>query len=89
MRTAEKPVAVSASTAVHEQTGGTCYAHAVATVMRAAEKRVVGRELHKHEEIVSPIINKFGMNGADVERFFSTNVPSDACAFARWIATRL
>lgn len=73
--TAATPVAVRASTAVHQQTGGTCYAHAVGTVMRAAESRVVGRKLQEHETMVMQIIEEFGTHGADSRKVLEKECP--------------
>eukprot|EP00421_Protoceratium_reticulatum_P067336 CAMPEP_0168408690 /NCGR_PEP_ID=MMETSP0228-20121227/26800_1 /TAXON_ID=133427 /ORGANISM="Protoceratium reticulatum, Strain CCCM 535 (=CCMP 1889)" /LENGTH=555 /DNA_ID=CAMNT_0008422383 /DNA_START=1 /DNA_END=1665 /DNA_ORIENTATION=- len=73
--TAENECLVRTSSGVHAQTGGTCYAHAVATVIRAAESRIEGRKLQEHESIVSPIIQKFGSNGADPEKVLRHECP--------------
>ena len=42
---------------------GTCYAHAAATVVRAAERRIVGREVEKHHVMVRRIVDKYGTKG--------------------------
>ena len=36
----------------HEQLGGTCFANAAATIIRAAESRIIGRIPAPHEDIV-------------------------------------
>ncbi len=61
------------STAVHSQEdfadildhqhSGTCYAHAAATVVRAAERRIVGRKLEKHHVMVRRLVDKYGTKG--------------------------
>jgi len=59
-------VAVSAE--VHDQKGGTCYANAAATCIRAALAKQ-GKEEHlvpQHSEIVEQMIIKYGMNGANL-----------------------
>lgn len=53
------------SQTVHLQYEGTCYANANATILRAAESRIVGRELEPHEVIVQRLITKYGLKGAD------------------------
>ena len=52
------------STFAHDQEGGTCYAHACATVLRAAESRIIGRKPWTHAKYVDKMIKKFGSNGA-------------------------
>lgn len=64
---------VQISTAVHSQRdfakildhehAGTCYAHAAATVVRAAERRIVGRELEEHQVMVQGLADKYGTKG--------------------------
>lgn len=66
--------AVVVSGAVHNQTflkkklgeknGGTCYAHACATVLRAAEGRIVGRKVMEFDDLVAEIAGKYGSDGA-------------------------
>jgi len=48
---------------VHEQAGSTCYAHAIATVIASAERRIVGRKPKDHDVIVDEIIKRHGSNG--------------------------
>lgn len=50
------------SVPVHEQNGGTCYAHACATVLRAGTK-YVGRATEKHDVLVVRIVATYGENG--------------------------
>ena len=50
---------------VHRQVGGTCYAHACATVLHAAESRIVGRKLESPEELAAKIISIHGSNGGN------------------------
>ncbi|CAE8617221.1 unnamed protein product [Polarella glacialis] len=47
----------------HTQAGGTCYAHACASVIRAAECRIVGRVPQAHQELVDQIIARHGTSG--------------------------
>ena len=64
---------VQISTAVHSQEdfanimdhkhSGTCYAHAAATVVRAAERRIVGRKLEEHLVMVQRLVDKYGTKG--------------------------
>jgi len=46
----------------HTQTGGTCYANAIATVTRATLNRIYGRHVPPHEDIVTQIV-EFDANG--------------------------
>lgn len=64
---------VQISTAVHDQQdfanimdhehSKTCYAHATATVVRAAERRIVGRKLEEHHVMVQRLVDKYGTKG--------------------------
>eukprot|EP00927_Polykrikos_kofoidii_P037869 TRINITY_DN32073_c0_g1_i1.p1 TRINITY_DN32073_c0_g1~~TRINITY_DN32073_c0_g1_i1.p1 ORF type:complete len:513 (+),score=42.28 TRINITY_DN32073_c0_g1_i1:183-1541(+) len=56
---------LSLSSYIHTQAAGTCYAHAVATAVRATESRIVGRHPKPHAEIVQEIVSRHGSNGAD------------------------
>lgn len=47
----------------HHQKGGSCYAHAGATVLRAAESRIFGRAVPTHREWVQRIVAEFGDAG--------------------------
>eukprot|EP01084_Bolivina_argentea_P084660 153061_1 len=40
----------------HMQNGGTCYANAVATAIRATEFRIIGRKPDAHKKLVKQII---------------------------------
>lgn len=51
------------SDTVHEQQGGTCYAHSAATVLASVERRIEGRIPKDHWTIVSEITEKHGFNG--------------------------
>ena len=53
----------TASILKHED-AGTCYAHAIATVLRAAEQRIVGRQIEGHHSMVMRLIEKYGTSGA-------------------------
>eukprot|EP01083_Nonionella_stella_P197574 726281_1 len=63
------------SIAPHKQIGGTCYAHAVATVIRATENRIIGRKPESHDELVKNIVNKHGSKGA-----YTYSVLKEECA---------
>eukprot|EP01084_Bolivina_argentea_P210078 357703_1 len=63
------------SKTVHKQVGGTCYANAVATVIRAVESRIVGRKPEPHATLVTNIVNKYGTDGGNVSK-----VLNDECA---------
>lgn len=65
-RTSYRSELVRASVTTHAQVGGTCYANAVATVVRAAESRIVGRSLEGHAAMVNRIVAKYGSNGGVV-----------------------
>ena len=53
------------SSTIHQQFGGTCYANAVATAVRATEMRIVGRVSMSHKHIVQQIVAKHGTNGGN------------------------
>ena len=65
------------SSEVHSQTNfaailghakaGTCYAQATATIVRAGERRIVGRTLEEHQVIAQRLVAKYGTNGASME----------------------
>ena len=63
------------STAVRRQEGGTCYAHAVATVLRAAESRIVGRNPSPHADTVASIVGRHGSDGGSVEKVLDEECP--------------
>ncbi|CAJ1386842.1 unnamed protein product [Effrenium voratum] len=52
-----------ASLCAHKQEGGTCYAHAAATVVRAAVGRIIGRTPEHFDRMVGRIIKKYGSDG--------------------------
>ena len=58
---------VPVSEIAHKQTSGTCYAHACATAIRAAEARIVGRKLQSHDSLTEEIIKKYGTDGGHSE----------------------
>lgn len=60
---------------VHQQKGGTCYANACATVIRAVQGRILGRGLEGHEDLVAEMVKEYGPNGA-----VCTNVLKKMCA---------
>jgi hypothetical protein len=47
---------------------GTCYANDTATIIRAAEARIIGRQIESHKAIVQRLVDKYGEDGA---QFFS------------------
>jgi len=53
----------------------TCYAHAVATVIRAAQSRIVGRHRNNFDDLVCEITSEFGYEGGDVFRVLETICP--------------
>ena len=57
---------IPVSSVVHTQCGGTCYANAIATAVRAAESRIVGREPASHAAIVGSIVRRHGTDGGHV-----------------------
>lgn len=63
---------------VHEQVGGTCYANAIATAIRATENRIIGRTPMSHEAIVQDIVAKHGDRGG-----FTFGVLREECAKRR------
>lgn len=65
---------VGASSMVHAQSGGTCYAHACATVVRAAESRIVGRKVDPFDELVQRIISRHGREG-----YWTSKVLNEEC----------
>ena len=52
----------------HENTG-TCYAQASATMIRAAERRIVGRNLEPHHVIAERLVTQFGTKGIPTLHF--------------------
>eukprot|EP01084_Bolivina_argentea_P274410 467727_1 len=59
-----KSICTNYNSTVHSQIGGTCYANAIATVLRAAERRIIGRKIKSHKEIVDHLVSEWGDNGA-------------------------
>lgn len=45
---------------------GTCYAHAIATAVRAAESRIKGRKIEAHHKMVMRLVRKHGTKGVTV-----------------------
>mmetsp|Transcript_37206 Transcript_37206/g.73710 ORF Transcript_37206/g.73710 Transcript_37206/m.73710 type:complete len:150 (+) Transcript_37206:36-485(+) len=60
---------------VHTQTGGTCYANACATMIRAVECRIVGREPVPHKVLTDRIVARHGTNGGDCEVVLQEECP--------------
>lgn len=52
----------------HNQVGGTCYAHAVASVINHSESRIIGRQYDDHWGKAKILINKFGTDGANTKK---------------------
>ena len=66
---------VNASICARRQTGGTCYAHASATVIRAAESRIIGRCPEDHDSMVERIVGKYGTNGGHSQAVLNDECP--------------
>lgn len=64
-----------ASTEVRNQQGGTCYAHAVATILRAAESRIIGRQCEPHSEKLARIVANYGAEGGDPRDVLASECP--------------
>mmetsp|Transcript_59307 Transcript_59307/g.53423 ORF Transcript_59307/g.53423 Transcript_59307/m.53423 type:complete len:209 (-) Transcript_59307:97-723(-) len=58
-----------------KQSGGTCYAHASATAIRATESRIIGRKLTPYQSLVKEITNKHGCKGGRVSVVLSEQCP--------------
>ena len=71
------------SSSVHHQFGGTCYAHAIATAVRATENRIVGRVPMSHAEIVRQIVAKHGRDGANTEEVLKEECGKRRLGFCR------
>ncbi|CAE7946755.1 aceE [Symbiodinium sp. KB8] len=54
---------------------GTCYAFAVATAIRSAQMRILGRAVEKHLALVDEITREFGCDGADVSAVLDALCP--------------
>ncbi|CAF2091832.1 unnamed protein product [Rotaria magnacalcarata] len=69
--------AANSSFSVKEQSGCTCYAHAVATVFHLAMRRIEGREngVPDFADICHKLINKFGERGAITEKVLNIYAP--------------
>ena len=74
---------VPVSSAVRTQSLGTCYAHAIATVVRATESRIVSRPVLPHHEIVQNIVSKHGYEGGDVEKVLAEECPTRNIRFKK------
>merc|ERR1712183_313052 len=59
---------------VHEQNGGTCYAHACATILRASAV-LERRPIECHKKLVEQITSRFGMNGGHCTQVLSHFCP--------------
>lgn len=53
---------------VHLQAGATCYANSVATVIRAAESRIIGRNTTPYNQFVDDLIQKWGKDGIPISK---------------------
>ncbi|CAK0893715.1 unnamed protein product [Prorocentrum cordatum] len=73
----------SASATVHRQRGGTCYANAVATIVRAAESRIIGRRVCPHSSMVDEIVKVHGSSGGDPERVLRLLCPGKCLRFRK------
>ena len=58
-----------------EQHGGTCYAHAISTVIHMALSRIYGRIPPTFEEIKNSLIQKYGEDGANTEQVLKNELP--------------
>jgi len=63
---------------------GTCYAYAVATAIRTAQRSIFGRHVEPHEVLVKSITKKFGCNGANTETVLAHTCP---CRRLTWTET--
>ncbi|CAF0865067.1 unnamed protein product [Adineta steineri] len=69
--------AANSSFSVQTQSGGTCYAHAVATVFHLAMRRIEGREngVPNFDMICQQLINAYGTKGAITENVLKIWAP--------------
>ncbi|CAF0972664.1 unnamed protein product [Adineta steineri] len=69
--------AANSSFNVTEQSGGTCYAHAVATVCHLAMRRIEGREngVPDFDIILQQLIHAYGTEGANTENVLNVWAP--------------
>ena len=58
-----------------EQHGGTCYAHAIATVIHMSLSRIYGRIPPSFEDIKNSLIQKYGDKGANTETILKKVLP--------------
>ena len=49
---------------VYSQSGGTCYAHAIADAILSNQIRIFGWKAITHDMLVEMMVTKFGSNGA-------------------------
>eukprot|EP01083_Nonionella_stella_P029578 81381_1 len=67
----------SISVVAHDQgRRSVCYAYAIGTVLRAAEKRIVGRNPAEHNVIVNQLIHRYGDNGAVSSKVLEKECPT-------------
>eukprot|EP01083_Nonionella_stella_P029577 81376_1 len=67
----------SISVVAHDQgRRSVCYAYAIGTVLRAAEKRIVGRNPAEHHVIVNQLIQRYGDNGAVSSKVLEKECPT-------------
>jgi small GTP-binding protein len=60
---------------VYQQIAGTCYAHACATALGSAERRIVGRKVTPHEELVREIVELHGEYGGNPKLVLDMQCP--------------
>ena len=82
-RTSYRSELVRASVTSHDQVGGTCHANEVATVVRAAESRTVGRSLEGHAAVVNRIVAQYGSDGGVVETVLEQECRVVSCHLRR------
>ena len=58
-----------------EQHGGTCYAHAVATVIHMSLSRIYGRKPPPFDDIKNDLIQKYGIDGASTKNVLENELP--------------
>ena len=58
-----------------EQYKGTCYAHAISTIIHLANSRVIGRPLFNFEKFCDELIEKYGEDGACTEEVLKSQLP--------------
>lgn len=84
----EKKIKSLISDDIHSQKGGTCYANAIATVLRAAESRIIGRRLTPHSDLVRQLVDTWGDKGANEALVFAVECPKRRLRFKQCIFVR-